>query len=895
MLTSRLRAAWRNLSHPDRLDRDLDDEVRGAFELFVQERVRAGATPAEARRAATLELGRIEQVKDRVRDVKGGTTMRRVIADGWYDVRFALRGLMRRPVFTGVALVTLALGIGANAAIFSVVRAVLLRPLPYEAPDQLLRVYGRDLKTGEDGNLSPADFFDFQRDARAIARMGVNGYIGSATVSGGGAEAERVGRVQVTEGFFPTLGVKPALGRLFSREEDQPGAAPVAVLTDGYWHRRFGGDPGVIGRSVTIDSVPTTIIGVLPPSFRHVEESAQRAPDLFMPYQFDRAQPNRGGHFVRAVARLAPGRTLQEARAELGAIAARLQTEYPRNNANRGVTVVTLQESIVGASRPVLLLLFGAVGLVLLVVCANMANLLLAAGSGRQRELAVRAAIGAGRGRLVRQLVTESVVLGLLGAAGGLLVAVAALPVLAALSTAGIPRVGDLGVDWMVLAFTAVVAVGASLAFGLLPALTLAGADVHDALKQGGRDSGAVAHRRARELLILGEVAVSVVLLVGAALLIESLWRLQAVNPGFHAEQAMAMDVALPTARYAEGTEIPFYQQLHQRIRALPGVTAVGAVNILPLSENYDSRGIEIEDHPVPAGQAPSPQARSVTPGYFGAMGIPLLRGRLFDERDRVGSPLVVIVSESMARKYWPGQDALGRRITFNAGIAADQRQDVGGPGSREVVGIVGDVKHLELDEKDPVPMFYTPHAQQPSYHAMTVIVRTATDPTDLTPAIRAQLADMDPAVPLSGVRTLDDVLSGAVAQPEVRATLLGLFAGLALLLAAVGVYGVVGYLVGQRTHEIGVRMALGASRPAVLAMVVREGMRPVALGIAVGVAGALGLSRLLQAMLFGVTTTDATAYLVACGALVLAGLLATLVPARRALGVDPVSALRSE
>ena len=892
-LTSRLAALWRNLAHRERIDRELDAEVRAAFDLLVEDRLRAGDTPAEARRAAALEWGRAEHVTERVRETRGGGMISRIGSDLLGDLRIAMRGLRRRPGFTAVALVTLALGIGANTAIFSVVHAVLLRPLPYEAPDRLVRITGRELATGADGNIAPADAMDFARDSATLSGVAVNGYIGEATVSGG-LEAERVGRVQVTAGFFATLGIQPALGRLFSPDEDRPGGDHVALITDGYWRRRFAGDPGIVGRSLNVDAVPTTIVGVLPSSYRHVEEISARDVDMFTLYRFDRAAPNRGGRFVRGIGRLQPGRTVDEARAELVAIAARLEREFPDTNTNRGVVVRPLQEAMVGSSRPLLLLLFSAVGVVLLVVCANMANLLLAAGSSRQRELAVRAAIGAGRARLARQFLAESLLLGLLGSAGGILIATAAWPALAALSAAGVPRVQDVGLDWTVLCFAVGVAVLASITFGLIPALALSGGDLHEGVKQGGRHSGPSLHRRAREALILGEVAMSVVLLVAAGLLAESLWRLQAVSPGFAPESAISMGVALPGARYQMAPRIAFYQRLEEQVRSLPGVVQVGAVNIPPLSGNYDSRGIRIDDHPEAPVQGLSPQARSVTPGYFEAMGVPLIRGRWFDARDQLDSPLVVIVSDTMARRYWPGEDTVGRRLTFNAGIPADQRQDVGGAGSREVVGVVGDVKHLSLAE-DPVSMFYTPHAQQPSSLAMTLVVRASGDAAGLIGAIRAELAGLDQEVPLSDVRTLEQVVSGVVAEPAVRARLVGLFAVLALVLAAVGVYGVVGFLVGQRTHEIGVRMALGASASAVLTMLVRDGMRPVAGGVLVGLAAAFGLSRLLQAMLFGVTPTDPLAYGLACGALALVGLLATLVPARRALSVDPVSALRDD
>ena len=820
------------------------------------------------------------------------------------DLRYAFRGFAKKPGFAAVAIITLSLGIGATTAIFSVVHAVLLRPLEYSDPGQLIKIVGRNRADRTIGNLSPGSFMDFERDSKSFARMGANGFVGLATISGGRGEAERAGWVQVTEGFFPTLGVEPAVGRAIRPEDDRPGAERVVLLSDGFWRRRFGGDPSIIGQSITFNAMPVTVIGVLPPTFRHLEINPERPADLFTPSRFDPVQANRGGRNIRAVARLKDGVTLTEARAELEAIALRLSQEYP-NSINDDVHVEGLLDSMVGASRPVVVLLAAAVVIVLLVACANVANLLLARGSGRLRELALRAAIGADRGRLMRQMLAESAALSLLGAAGGLGVAWAATRVLTVLAAAGLPRADQIGIDVWVLGFAAVAALATSVVFGIVPAWQLSRLDLNDTLKEGGKQQSAATGRGAREALIVAEVALSIVLLVGAGLLIRTLQQLQNVSPGFNAAQAVTMEVSLPTARYPEGDQMPFYQQLEDRVRAIPGVLDVGAVNIMPLSANYDSRGIQIEDDPKPDGQAPGPQARSVTPGYFDAMSIPLIAGRNFDVRDTEDRQRVVIVNESMARAYWPASAGatdgkpefsavIGKRITFNSGVPEEQQQRVGGAGSRVVVGVVGDVKHLALDEAD-VPMFYTPHTQQPSYHTMRLVVRSSIAPVSLTPQVRAELARMDREVPLSQVATLAASLDKSVAEPRMRATLLGLFAALAMVLAAIGVYGVVAYLVGQRTQEIGVRRALGAQGRDVVALLLRESMRPVMIGIGAGLLGAFALSRALAAMLYQVSATDVTTYAIACGVLASAAMLASIIPARRALRVDPISAVRGQ
>ena len=627
--------------------------------------------------------------------------------------------------------------------------------------------------------------------------------------------------------------------------------------------------------------MPFTVIGVLPASYRHLEINPERAADIFTPFQFNPAQANRGGHFIRGIARLKEGVGVEQGRAELMSIAGRLEQQYPRDNTDQGVKVDPLLESIVGESRPLMLLLGGAVIVVLLVACANVANLLLARGTGRLREIALRAAIGADRKRLIRQLLTESAALSLLGAAGGLALAWAATRGLTVLAAAGIARADQIRIDPVVLLFALTASIATGMLFGLLPALQLSRQDLNESLKEGGRQNTAAVGRGSRELLIVAEVSLSVMLLVGAGLLIRSLWHLQNVDPGFAAEQVLTMEVSLPVARYKEGDQMPFYQQLEARVGALPGVSQVGAINILPLSNNYNSEGVQIEDHPMPEGQGPSPQVRSVTPGYFRAMGIPFIKGREFDPRDVADAQQVVIISEAMAKRYWPASaeatvgkpdlaDVLGKRVIH-------QRA------TRVVVGIVGDVKHLALDESE-VPMMYQPHTQHSSYHTMRLVVRAKADAAALTGQVREALNQMDRNVPLSQVATMASSLDKTVAEPRMRALLLGFFAGLAMVLAAIGVYGVVAYMVGQRTQEIGVRRALGAKAADVVMMLLRDAMRPVAIGIVIGIAGAFAMTRLLAAMLFEVSATDVTTYVVACSVLAVAALLASIVPARRAL-----------
>jgi len=807
-------------------------------------------------------------------------------------LRFALRSLRARWSLSLVAVTVLALGIGAATTVFSVVNAILLEPLPYPASGRLVEIRGVSSDDPAPDNLSPADFLDFARETRSFEAIGAHGWVGWATLNAGD-RAERIGKVDVTWGFFTALGVQPRIGRGFTPDEDLPGQPPVALITDGLWRRRFGGDPSVLGRRIEIDAVPTTIVGVLPPDYWHYERYPDRTAEIFTLYRFPPTGGNRGGHFIRGVGRLAEGTTEEQAGAELDAIAARLEREYPRSNTDQGVMLQPLAEAVVGDTRAPLWILLGAVGLLLLIACANVANLLLADGARRERELAIQRALGASRQRIGAQLLFESLLLGLGGAIVGAFLSWIAIRAAATVGATIVPRWEHIAVDAMVLLFAASLAILTSLAFGLVPAWHSAHADVTPALG-GQRGVGDAPRRRTRDVLVATEVALSLILLVGATLLLRSQWLLERVDPGFVPGERLTMQVSLATARYEEGEQIPFYEELVERIGALPGVTAVGGINILPLTENYDSSGFQIDERPLPVGQGPSEQVRSVMPGYFGAMGIPLIRGRLFDRRDFEGAPRVVVISEAMAGKFWPGQDVIGKRLTYNRGLPEDDQQDVGGPGSREVIGVVGDVKHLSLTDAG-VPMIYTPHAQQPSYHTMTLVVRATADPAALTGAIREQVTAMDVEVPLYAVHSLDDVLDTVAAAPRFRTVLLSAFSTLALLLSAAGVYAVVSLLVGQRTREIGVRLALGARKQQVVQLMARQGLVPVAAGLVAGALGAVALTRLLSDLLYGVTPGDPLTYGAAVLVLGASALAASVMPARRAAQVDPVEVLRAE
>jgi putative ABC transport system permease protein len=797
------------------------------------------------------------------------------------DVRYALRAFVKRPGFSLVAVGTLALGIGANVAIFSVVNAVLIRSLPYPAAARIARVRGSSVGTRQPGNLSPMDFLDLQQRTRRFERLAAYNNYADATLTGVG-EPERVAGTRVTADFFAVLDIRPQIGRDFRAEDDVPGARPVAILAPGFWQRRFGGDSSVVGRTVHLNGVPTEVIGVLPAAFRHPFPDNARQPDVYVPFRIDRKENNRGGHYLQALGRLSLGASFADGQTDLSTIAAELARVYPASNTGRGVSVDPLFDSITGAARAPLFILLGTVAFVLLIACANLANLLLARSTSRQKEIAIRQALGAGRAQLVQQLLTECLVLALAGGAAGLIVATYFTRVLVALGADRIPRGESISLDAQVLLFTLALSLVTGLVFGIVPALYASRSPVQGALKEGGRAGEGRTHQRVQQALIVSEIALALMLLVSAGLMVKSFSRLQRVDPGFRAEQVLTLQTALPLARYPEGDEMPFYQRLEDGLRPLPGVRQVGAVNILPLSGNYSCDGFDIAGRaPSPIGQQPCAEERSITPGYFDAMGIPLLRGRAFTRQDTEQSPAVMIISDNMAQRFWRGEDPIGSRILYQ-----------GKP--REVVGIVGAVKHLALDGDVPFEM-YTPHAQQPSFHTMTLVIRGAVNPADLTPMIRRELSAIDRDVPISNVRAMGAVVDESTTEPRFRTLLLGAFATLAVLLAVVGVSGVISYAVGRRTHEIGVRVALGATRWDVVSLLLRQGLLPTTFGLTLGIAGALVLTRVLASLLFGVSTTDFAVFAGATALLALAALGATYLPARRATGIDPMLALRAE
>jgi putative ABC transport system permease protein len=806
-----------------------------------------------------------------------------------HDLRQAVRGMRSSPGATLTAVAALAIGIGANTAIFSVVDAVLLRPLPFAEPDRLFMVWQNDTNRHTEREwVSPANFLDWRRDSRAFSSLAAFSESGFNLTGSG--EPERLDGQRVSASLFPLLGVGAALGRSFLSEEDQAGAARVVILSDGLWRRRFGADPAIVGRSILLDGESVAVVGVMPPRFRFPGEED----DLWVPLAFDgKEAARRRSLMLRVVGRLAPGVTAGEARAEMETIARRLERAYPEANAGMGATLVGLQDQMVGDARAALYVLLAAVGAVLLIACANVASILMTRAAARGRDLAIRAALGASRARLVRQLLTESVLLALLGGALGILLALWGIDVLQAGIPADIPRFSRIGLDPRVLVFTLGVSLLTGLLFGVLPALGASRPDLNEALRDGVRGTSGPARSRARAALVVAEVALALVLLIGAGLLIRSFANVRGLNPGFLPENLLTLRMDLPEKKYGDlGARSAFYREILDRVGGIPGVRDAGLVTFLPLTFVGGSFAFQVEGRPIPpAGQEPFTVYRVVSPGLFGAMGIPLLRGRTFTDADDVRTPLVAIIGDTMARQVFPGQDPVGRRILFGVGPQGPDAQWV------TIVGVAGDVRQFDLDS-DPRPAVYVPYAQETLFWfaPRDLVVRAAgTEPLALAAAVRATIRSVDPNQPISSVRTMDDVVSEASARRRFSALLLGVFAAAALILAAVGVYGVVACSVEQRTREIGIRMALGARRRQVFGLVVGQAARLALLGVALGLAGSLALTRLLGSLLFGVTPTDPLTFVLTALVLPTCAVVACLVPARRATRLDPMVALRCD
>jgi len=798
------------------------------------------------------------------------------------DLRLCLRTFLKTPTFTVVAVLVLAIGVGANTAIFSAVDAVLLRPLPFGDPDRLVVVWERNIPRDRRSNVaSPANFLAWRDAQQTFTDLAALTLSGTSNLTGDG-EPEQLRVQNVTATLFPLLGAEALVGRTFLPEEDVPDDT-VALVSYRLWQRRFGGDASVVGRSVTIGGRARTIVGVMPPGFSLFDDTV----DLWYPAGFDDSAREAGGRYLIVLGRLKPGVTIEAAQAGMDAITANLAAAYPERDAGWASNVVPLHEQVVGDIRPALLLLAGAVGFVLLVACANVANLLLARATARRRELAVRAALGAGRGRLVRQLLTESLMLAGAGGAAGLALAYGGLRVLVTLAASlGIPRLDEAAIDAVALWFTLGLSVVAGVVFGLAPALTASRLDLNEGLRDGARGSDARGGR-VRAALVVAEVALSLALLAGAGLLLRSFDRLLSVSPGFRPEGVLTMQVSLSGSKYRpDEARIGFFEELTRRVERLPGVVAAGGISFLPLTGLGSATSFTIVGEPEPPpGEHPVADVRAVSGDYFRAMGIPLVAGRTFTGRERGEAARVIVINEAMAERFWPGQDPIGRKVAISW---SDRVVD-------EVIGVVADVKLVALDD-DVRATAYWPHAREDvTYAGLTLAIRTDGDPAALAPAVVAQVRDLEPLQPVANIRTMDEVVAGSVAPRRVVMLLVTVFAAVAVTLAAIGLYGVIAAVVSGRTREIGVRLAIGARPADVLRQVVGQAMRLVGAGIAVGLAGALALTRLIGSQLFGVAPADPVTFGAVIVLLAAVGLAASLVPALRAARVDPVEALRAE
>ena len=808
------------------------------------------------------------------------------------DIRYGIRMLAKNAGFTVIATLTLALGIGANTAIFSVLNAELLRPLPFRDPARLVRVWGTSSRTSlRSSSVSYPDFVDWRAQNHVFEEIGAftnSNY----TLTGVDQPAHLEGQA-ITAELLSLLGATPELGRAFLPGEDEP-HHHVAILSHRLWEHQFGGDPAIIGRTITLEHSGYTVVGVMPASF---EFPLQRRPveiwTTFSPLAetSDGSPPvtkARGAHFMLVIGRLKPGVTLVQAQSEMNVIAGALQKQYPDSNKYFDVRLVPEQEEITGAIRPALFVLLIAVGLVLLIACLNVANLLLARATTRAREIAIRAALGAGRMRVVSQLLTESLLLALLAGTLGVILAAWGIDMLVRLSPEDLPRVGEIHMDGRVLAFTAILSVLTGVLFGLAPALQITRANLVDTLKEGALSTTAGMHRhRLRSSLVIVEMALALVLLVSAGLLIRSLLRLQDVNPGFNAHNVMTSNVDLPDEKFPNAKKVQFFRELMPRLKALPGVTSSAAIEPLPMSGNEFRISVEIEGRPTAKSDQVISSVRVITEDYFRTLQIPLLQGREFKEQDSADSTQVIVVNESLARQFFPGENPIGKHI--RPGISTDDKP----ARMREIVGVVGDVKYKDL-KSEWTPESYIPYAQLP-FGSMTIVARAANDPYSLARPIAESVRSVDQDVPAYEPKTVEDYLNGTVAIPRFNTFLLAMFAGLALLLTAVGLYGVISYSVAQRTHEIGIRMALGAQPKDMLRLVVGQGLQLALTGVGLGLVAALLSTRFLASLLFGVTSTDPVSFGGVIFLLLAVVMLACYIPARRATQVDPMVALRYE
>ncbi|MPY90486.1 MAG: FtsX-like permease family protein [Luteitalea sp.] len=885
-LKLRLRALFRKAT----IEEELDEELSYHLEREIQRHIACGMSPDEARAAVRRGFGNVEALKEESRDARGT----RLLEDLGQDVRYVIRTLRKSPGFTTAAVLTLALGIGMTTAIFSIVHGVLLRSLPFNEPDRLVMLHTviEDQEQGDD-LLSRPNFMSLREEQmRSFHEISPFEAFGAALVGVG--EARRLEGAAVGASFFELLRARPVLGRTFRHEENEPGSERVAVLSHVLWRQHFGGNPGVIGRTILLDGTSHTVIGVMPPGFDFPSER-----DLWVPQLYERenywssaiTEGRKNNRGLPVLARLRAGVTLEAARAELRALGRRLEERFPETNAGVRFTARPLHENLVGDVRTPLLLLLGAVGLVLFIACANVAGLLLARAAGRREEVAVRAALGARRGRIVRQLVTESLVLGLGGGVLGLMLAFWATDRLVTMWPEELPRLEAIRVDGTVLAFAFGIAIVASVLAGLLPAGRAASDGLAATLQSGGRSGlGSQRGQRFRSALVVGQLALAVVLLAGAGLLLESCVRLTSVDPGFRTERILSFRLNLPEGGYGSNEQVRrFFGQLLERVEAHPDVRSAGVISRLPIGQTGAFRSrFHIEGQTLAGEEEPSIGARVINPEYLQTMGVPVLRGRSMSQRDSAGSPPIVLINEAAAERFFPSVDPIGRRLV---GFSWDPIENAAD--AFTIVGVVADVRSLGL-EREPEPEAYFAHAQVP-LDGMFVIVRTAADPLGLAGTIRRELRSLDSNLPIPEFRTFEQVVADSVSRPRFFTTLLSLFSAVALVLAAVGIFGLLSFAVAQRTHEIGIRIALGASPRTLVETVVREALVLVVIGLGVGTGGALALTRLLESQLFDVSATDPVTFAGVVLVLGATALLASLVPAWRAATVDPLVALRTE
>jgi len=877
-----LRSLWHRLGallHRKQSDEEMNREIEQHLAGLTSRYEAEGMSPEQARQAALQEFGGVEQIKERARAERVWMWP----VEFSRDLRYALRMLAKNPGFTFVAVMALALGIGANSAIFSVIDAVLLRPLPYKNAAQLVTVWEEAKKLGFPFNTpSPANFLDWREQNSVFSCMAATADK-SFNLTGRG-EPERLDGERVSANLFPLLGAEPFLGRSFLPEEDAPGKGDAVVLSYGLWQRRFGAASDIIGKPIVLNGASYRVVGVMPRDFVLPGHKDQ----LWVPLAFDSKEAaSRGNHYLRVIARLKPGVSMEAARSQMSTIAARLAHQYPEFNSQVGSVIRSMREEVVGDVRPALLVLLGAVGCVLLIACANVANLLLARAAVRQKEIALRLALGAGRSRLVRQFLTESLLLGTLGGVFGLLLAGFGLEVLRRFIPNAIPHPEAIGIDLRVFLFAILISALTALAFGLVPAMQALRFDLNATLKEGGRDSSSGAGRqRLRSMLIVGEIAVSFVLLIGAGLLINSFLHLRNLDPGFRSENLLAMKVDLPELKYSDPTRrSTFYEELLRRVRELPGVSAAAVASNLPLTYDGDSIDISVEGQPdPPPNERPSVITRVVSPGYFETMGIPLVRGHEFTAKDNEKTVPGVVISEKTARYFWPNENPLGKRLKPGSSTSSSRW--------RQVIGIVKDVRQNDF-VADPGLQIYLAYRQVDAFPPNALVLRTTVDPMSLGPAVRRVVQEVDKDQPVSDIRTMSEIVSAAVARQRFSMLLLGIFAAVALTLAGIGIYGVMSYSVAQRTREIGIRMALGAQKSDVLKMTIGQGLQLVIVGVVIGLAAALVLTRVMSSLLFGVSATDPTTFVTISLILLSVALTASYVPALRSMKVDPVIALR--